>query len=95
MINKLNQWLRSAKTSEVRELAALADTSASYLSQLANNHRVAQPDLAGRIAKAAGDIRYRNVENMRRLPDLNRGDISPVCGSCRFYKKGCRSEHRN
>lgn len=88
-MRKLKDWLTAATKPEIRELARMAGTSTAYLNQLKNEHRVASPEMAGRIAEAAEAIRGGSAERIRRLPSVSRGDLSCVCAGCPFFKNQC------
>lgn len=83
-MNAMKKWMLAATTREQEQLAADADTSRDYLYQVASGHRTPQPRLAGRIEKAAHNLRKASKN---RLPELTRGDLSPVCHDCVYLKR--------
>ena len=79
----LKQWLTTATGEEIEKLADIADTSVQYLHHLAMGRRKASAELSGKIEEAALLLRMEN----RTLPDLTRGDVSPVCRACPYYRQ--------
>lgn len=81
-MSRLKKWLEKATPAERDWLAKKAKTSVAYLRQLASGHRTAS-------AKTAGDIETATEEKARttKLPLVPRGDLSPACKTCPYYKK--------
>ena len=92
MSTKLKEWMAVATANEQQTLATLARTSRAYMYTVANagstkrkasGRRIISADLAGRMARAAADLRLVNPS----LPELLRTDLSPTCGDCEYAKR--------
>ena len=84
---KFIEWMTAATLEERREMAKLAGTSMSMLYQMQypkeKGGRQAASELAGRIETAAGVV---TAKAPQRLPVLTRGDLSPACASCDYFR---------
>jgi len=83
-IASYKQWMAKSTIEEKKDLAFRAQTSLSLLYQLGYGTRTASPELAGRVARGIALINKR--KRAEPLPDVPQGDLSPVCGKCKFYK---------
>ena len=92
MTNRLHKWLKFATPDEIRTLARLCETSPAYLSQIANGHRRASAEMAGKIEQATFEIRDETEDAQKRLPKLYRGDLVAACAKCPYFKRGCYGE---
>jgi hypothetical protein len=82
-VQKFKAWMMLSDTAAKKKLAAAANLPMTYLYALLSGKRIASPELAARIEKASGKINKKSSN----YPSLDRGDLSPVCGACEFYKK--------
>lgn len=84
-MTKLKKWMQTASPAENEALAALAGTTVGSLRQAAGGYRQGsmKAGLAGRIAKAAEQIRKVNPA----LPALSRADLCGACAKCEYFKR--------
>lgn len=82
----LKHWMTIATTAEQTKLAKLAKTSRGYLYQLSNGHRDASAELAGRLQRAALQLKQANPA----LPVLHRIDLCAACGRCEYALSASR-----
>lgn len=83
-MNAIKRWMGGSTASQQQKLARLAKTSRNMLYQLASGHRVASPELAGRLERA---VERMNRESKDDMDLFDRADVSPVCGDCPFARK--------
>lgn len=97
MSEKLRAWMAVATAQEQQTLAMFSRTSRAYMYTVANagstkrkvsGKRIISADLAGRMARAAAELREENPS----LPELLRTDLSPTCGDCEYAKRCLRGE---
>lgn len=83
----LHLWMKAANDGERQRLAELVGISLHYVKALAYGHRSGGWDVLMRIAWAARKVRGQGGEEAaKRLPDVQRGDVSPICANCPFYQ---------
>lgn len=88
----LRQWFRQARADERLRMAELVGVSYHYVRAVAYGHRKGPLALLMRMAQASRSIRAAgDPATQKRLPNVQRGDVSPVCAECPFYKL-CRDE---
>lgn len=85
-MNALQKWLAAATPEEKQALAKHAGSSYGALRQAAGSYKTGgklslTPEFADRIIAAADYIHRRG------LPILHKGDLSPACRTCKFYKQ--------
>lgn len=83
-MNSLKKWLSAATPKEKSKLAKLAKTSISYLRHLANGRRKITAEQAARIESA--------TQKIEKVPNVLRGEISPTCAACPYYKSQCEGK---
>lgn len=83
----LHIWMKAATAEERQRMAELVGIGLHYLKALAYGHRSGGWDVLMRIGWAARKVRAAGDEEaQRRLPDVQRGDVSHICANCPFYQ---------
>lgn len=83
-ITPLRVWMRAATQDERELMAQRAATTVGGLRQIANGHRQASADMAGRI-EAASAVMAKASKG--RLPKIVRTDICAACRACQYAAK--------
>jgi len=83
----LKKFMDLATPAQQARLAELADTSRSYLYQLASGHRVASAEMAIAIEQATKTIRRGAL----KLPLVLRTDLARACSTCVYAKRAQRA----
>ena len=78
MNKTMNHWMKKASAYQQIRLASLADTSRSYLYQIASGERTASAGLAIRLEQAAEKL----VKAGHDVPLLPRRKIAKDCKGC-------------
>lgn len=84
---KLNEWFAKATPPERLRLAELAGISFSYVRAIIYGKRTGMLEVTVKLINSARQIRETGGDEvMARLPDVQRGDVIPVCAGCPFYQ---------
>ena len=84
---KIHEWFKAATEAERQKLVEFVGISFHYLRSIAYGHRTAGWEVVMRMALGARQVREAGDEEaQKRLPDVQRGDVSPICASCPFYQ---------
>lgn len=80
-------WFKKATTAERQRMATLVGVSFHYVRSIAYGNRNGAWEVVMNMAWAARLIREEGSETAkRRLPYVQRGDVSPICAECPFYQ---------
>jgi len=83
----LHTWFKKATQPERQKMADLVGVSFHYVRSIAYGHRNGAWEVVMRMAWAARLIREAGgAAVQRRLPYVQRGDVSPICAECPFYQ---------
>ena len=82
--DKLKSWLLAASDAGLLlTLRSDVGTSAKYILEVIAGRRRASATLAGALEDFSERRRKKGVP----LPELRRGDVSPTCADCPYYKE--------
>lgn len=83
----MHKWFMQATKAERQQMADLVGVTYMYVRALAFGYRAGPWEVVMRMAWAARKVRAESdAEAQKRLPDVQRGDVSPICAECGFYK---------
>jgi hypothetical protein len=83
----IHVWFKQATEAERHRMVELVGVTYNYCRSVCYNHRKAAWSILLRMAHVARIIREEGDEEVqKRLPDVQRGDISGICAECPFYQ---------
>lgn len=84
MSTNFKDWMRSATTTEQKELAEMLKSSVPYLHQIANGTRAPSARFAVSMDECTKEMSRRSKG---RLPHIQTGDVCSACLGCPYFQK--------